>query len=134
MQTFLPYNDIQKTVECLDWKRLGCQRKESWQILCCLKGIHSLRWKYHPAVKMWAGYENYLTMYMNNCIIEWIKRGYNNTMEIMTVDNIVVPDWFGGPIHASHRSALLHKNIEWYGKFGWTEEPKMEYYWPTKNV
>ena len=25
---------------------------------------------------------------------------------------------------------LLAKNYEWYKKFGWREEPKIEYYWP----
>lgn len=132
MQTFLPYSNIQRTVEVLDYRRLGKQRVESWQILKCLKQEN--RWKSHPAVKMWKGYENYLILYMNSCIIEWIKRGYNNNMQIMPVENVIVPPWFDGPIHSSHRSALLYKNAEWYGQFGWTEEPKMEYYWPTKNV
>ena len=26
MQTFMPYSDIKKSVECLDYKRLGKQR------------------------------------------------------------------------------------------------------------
>ena len=33
MQTFLPYKDIQKSVKCLDYRRLGKQRVEAMQIL-----------------------------------------------------------------------------------------------------
>jgi len=33
-------------------------------------------------------------------------------------------------LHSSHRAALLLKDQEWYGQFGWTEEPGMEYWWP----
>lgn len=32
MQTFLPYSDFKKTAKCLDYKRLGKQRVEAWQI------------------------------------------------------------------------------------------------------
>jgi len=134
MQTFLPYSDIQKTVECLDFRRLGKERVEARQILNCLNGINNFRWQFHPAVKMWIGFEQFLTQYMNSCIFEWIKRGYKNTMQILPVYNSVVPSWFGGRIHSTHRAALLYKDYEWYSQFGWTEEPKIEYFWPKEKT
>ena len=36
MQTFLPYPDFKKSAKCLDYKRLGKQRCESWQIYLAL--------------------------------------------------------------------------------------------------
>ena len=56
MQTFMPYEDFRKTFECLDYRRLGKQRIEAFQILRCLEGLTS-GWKNHPAVKMWRGHE-----------------------------------------------------------------------------
>lgn len=120
MQTFLPYPDYYKTVRCLDWRRLGKQRVEAHQIL--KTNLHGSRWKNHPAVLMWKGYEEALKKYMNCCIQEWIDRGYNNTMEIYPVGKIVLPLWFGDDrFHSSHRSNLLRKHPDWYGKFGWQE-------------
>ena len=43
------------------------------------------------------------------------------------------PYWFGNEkINASHRSNLLRKNPEFYGKYGWTEPDNLEYIWPVK--
>jgi hypothetical protein len=67
-------------------------------------------------------------------IWEWIDRGYNNTMKIY--ENLVnksfsYPDWFGNKeFHASHRSNLLRKDPEFYGKYGWTEPHDLPYIWP----
>ena len=132
MQTFVPYPNIHKSVSCLDRRRLGKQRLESWQILNCLCGISSLRWRHHPAVKMWKGSEEFLKMYMNACIIEWIRRGYKNTMKIIQGYGSP-PRWWGADIHSSHRAALLFKDISWYNQFGWTEKPEIKYVWPSRS-
>jgi hypothetical protein len=43
----------------------------------------------------------------------------------------VDPSWLGDPqFHAAHRSNLLRKDPEYYGKFGWTEPDDLEYPWP----
>lgn len=39
MNTFLPYDNFSKSAECLDYKRLGKQRVEVWQIYTILKQI-----------------------------------------------------------------------------------------------
>lgn len=131
MQTFLPYPDLRKSIQCLDYRRLGKQRVEARQILytnVAGKG----NWYNHPAVCMWRGYNEALKLYMNCCIVEWIRRGYNNTMEMMTVGKLTMPPWLGSPdFHASHRSNLLCKDPGWYGQFGWTEPKNLLYVWYT---
>ena len=79
MQTFLPFMDIEKSAKCLDTKRLGKQRVEALQIFECLM-VKETRWKNHPAVKMWKGYEGFLLYeYLNKILNEWEQvRGFNN--------------------------------------------------------
>ena len=43
MQTFLPYPDFQLSAECLDYKRLGKQRLEAFQLLVALEDKWALR-------------------------------------------------------------------------------------------
>ena len=35
---------------------------------------------------MWDGYENALKQYLNECIDEWVSRGYNNNMKHEVID------------------------------------------------
>ena len=133
MQTFLPYPDFHKSLSCLDDKRLGKQRVEAMQILQALLPNSTSRWKNHPAVKMWKGYENALTLYMNTSIQLWSLRGFRNIkMKEQTIEGeVIFPPWFGNTqFHASHRSNLLRKKPEWYSKFYWTEPDNLEYIWP----
>lgn len=134
MQTFLPYDDIEKSVACLDYRRLGKQRVEAYQILKALT-LPKYGWKNHPATKMWKGHEDALRYYMNACIKEWVKRGYKNNMTLEQVKYpILMPLWFSDEeVHASHRSNLLRKDPVFYGKFGWAEPNNLPYVWPTNN-
>jgi len=131
MQTFLPLPNIVESLKILDNKRLGKQRVEAFQIRNTLIGKTS-GWHNHPAVKMWDGYIQCLTDYMNNCIKEWICRGYQNNMQIIYGDDtFVYPPWFGEEkFHASHRSNLLRKDFNYYSQFGWSEPTNLPYYWP----
>ena len=132
MQTFLPHQDFGQTAKCLDWQRLGKQRVETRTIIDVLEGRVNA-WKNHPAVQMWAGYEGSLRLYCNVIIGEWVSRGYRNTMDLYHTTDSRVPEWMGDPrLHGSHRAALLAKLPEHYGRFGWTEIPKIDYWWPTK--
>lgn len=132
MQTFLPYSDFKKTAQCLDYRRLGKQRVEAMQILNIVSGKtpHS-RWKNHPCVKMWIGYENCLGKYMNEMIHEWISRGYKNTMKFWKLDEASQkPRFIENPaFHASHRASLLAKDYNYYKQFGWIEKPEINYIW-----
>ena len=51
---------------------------------------------------------------------------------IRPAGKIVFPKWFGNKnFHSAHRQTLLSKDFEWYSQFGWKEEPKYEYVWPS---
>lgn len=134
----------------LDTQRLGKQRLEARQLQSVVQKLDGLLptspgerigWASHPAVGMWRGHVLALMLYGDCVIREWVRRGFVNNMPLMlargTSDPVVVPSrlvmppWLGdSEFHASHRSRLLMKNPEWYGQFGWSEEPGREYKWP----
>ena len=144
MQTFLPHAGLVDSVRCLDRARLGKQRVEVKQIAIALGvtvGPHVGRpdsgWRHHPAVRMWRGYEYRLLVYGWFVCWEWRNRGYKDTLRDQFDDALRllswcdVPPWVGSPeFHARHRSMLLAKDPEWYGQFGWSEEPGLGYIWP----
>ena len=134
MQTFLPYPNFKKSAEILDYRRLGKQRVEALQILKAVQN-ENYGWKSHPIVKMWKGFESALIEYKNTMIHEWISRGYNNNMMLDAVsEQIVYPPWLGiKEFHASHRSNLLNKDLEYYSQFNWKEKPGMDYIWFTSK-
>jgi hypothetical protein len=111
MQTFLPYKSFIETAKCLDNKRLGKQRVEAKSILNILEGKAKLNrygkisWANHPAVKMWAEYENCLKLYLNLIIEEWENRGFGNNMvkEELDILEVKCPPWLGNEkLHNSH--------------------------------
>ena len=137
MQTFMPYPNFDASAACLDWRRLGKQRVEAYQILNTLTG-RSTGWQNHPAVKMWRGHEKALSLYALVMCAEWRRRGYKDTMHgiISEIDATLTsaleyPEWVGDrAFHASHRSNLLRKDVFHYSQFGWTESPDLPYVWP----
>ena len=132
MQTFLPYKSFSESLKSLDWRRLGKQRVEAFQVLNVLLGRTNTKgWINHPITKMWAGYENALKQYLNECIDEWVSRGYNNNMEYEVIDgDVVYPQWLGNDLfHSSHRANLLRKDKEFYSKFCWNEDSDNPYAW-----
>ena len=133
MQTFLPYADFQKSVEVLDYKRLGKQRVETFQVLnILLERTPTKGWRNHPVTLMWTGYESALKLYQNLTISEWKKRGYNNNMSYESIDpgTLIMPPWFGNEdFHRSHRSNLLRKDYSYYSQY-FDEPIDLEYYWP----
>lgn len=138
MQTFLPYPDFVESAKVLDYKRLGKQRVETYQVLNILLGRTETKgWRNHPVTLMWAGYESALQMYQNITIKEWIDRGYNNNMsfEEFDISDLTMPDWLGNEqLHRSHRSNLLRKDFQYYSEF-FDEDENLPYYWPvTANV
>lgn len=138
MQTFLPYRSFIDSVESLDYRRLGKQRVETYQVLnILLNRTESKGWRNHPVVRMWTGYEEALKLYQNLTIDEWIKRGYKNNMKFETIihENFKFPTWLGDEdFHKSHRLKLAWKNWSWYyDKFeDVISEPSSEpeYVWP----
>ena len=135
MMTFVVSSDIQECAKALDYRRLGKQRVEAYQILRTLRG-HSHGWKNHPAVRMWEGHVDALGLYMNAMIDEWVTRGYKNTMDKYepTEDNPKFPWWFyWNPIHESHKASLKRKESKSYTHLDVDEiYMKHGYIWPTK--
>jgi hypothetical protein len=144
MITFVPYPDIIACVKVLDYRRLGKQRVEAFQVWKALMGRGKILpdgtegppytgWLNHPATQMWKGYTCFLAMYCNACIDEWVTRGYKNNMKKLPhCGNPRSPPWWGWPpIHLSHQAALNRKNPFWY-HFPETEYADWGYVWPTK--
>ncbi|MGN6605687.1 MAG: MSMEG_6728 family protein [Jatrophihabitans sp.] len=135
MQTFLPSPSYTESARVLDDARLGKQRVEAYQVIRTLDGV-TKGWQHHPCVKMWRGHETALLEYSTVVCEEWIRRGHLDTvLEKLQVharpDPAVPPPWLGDErLHASHRSNLLRKDAEFYGRFGWTEPPDLPYWWP----
>ncbi len=129
MQTFLPYPDFKKSLQILDYRRLGKQRVEAYQIIRTIR--YGGGWQNHPAVKMWRGHINALKLYYNLSLEEWISRGYKNQMEKLPIHGrITYPPWFGNTnFHAAHRSNLLRKDPAYYEILHWQEKPDLPYLW-----
>ncbi len=135
MQTFLPFSSL-NSIKYLDPSRLGNQVYREGVTL--IRG----KWKNHPVSKMWKGHEHSLALYCLYGLDELKKRGrfypkwydfYQRFIE--EVKDTGLPSWFGDErLHSSHRASLLAKNYEWYSKFGWMEEPKIDYFWPQLSV
>jgi hypothetical protein len=142
MQTFLIDFDMDKNAKSLDNKRLGKQRLESLQIASCLLEKET-RWKNHPAVKMWKGYENYLMMeYISAIFSEWENKGFKNEKCKIWYDRLMFfinnqififikkPDWLTEEFIESHRSNLIRKNKEFYRPLFPNTKEGLEYIWP----
>lgn len=134
MQTFLPWPSFSESAITLDTSRLGKQRVESRQILRTLT-YRSDGWRYHPAVKMWIGYEYALVAYGLEVCRVWQERGYEDTVAEslldLAVDDRLVPGerpWWLGDLdfHESHR-ANLERKIP--GTFAGVD-PTLPYLWP----
>lgn len=157
MQTFLPYRSFRRTAKCLDYKRLGKQRLEAHDIFYLAmrhvggdvgfllrKSIkhQDLLWKRyrnHPAVLMWVGYEYTLREYYFCIVTEWKLRGYKHSMYMpdqgeLFLEEGIVPPWLGKKsFHDSHRSNLLKKDLSWYKNYDWDVSNDLEYVWPVKK-
>ncbi len=140
MQTFLPCADFCETASVLDYRRLGKQRVEAFQIFRALNG-ETKGWRNHPAVLMWNGYETALALYAIAICDEWIARGYKDTMKprfqkiledlAALQEQTTYPSWLGdAAFHESHQSNLIRKFPEHYQHL-WPDVPNnLEYVWP----
>ncbi len=153
MQTFLPYPDFLASARVLDQKRLGKQRVEAIQVL---RGLTwpTYGWRNHPAVKMWAGYEEALVRYGLDVCAVWCEPGRADTCAATLTTDLAaacgitrvrtqaelaeageLPPWLGrDDLHRSHRSSLLRKDPAHYRPvFGDNETDDLEYVWPASD-
>jgi hypothetical protein len=145
MQTFVPEGlNFELGFENLDYKRLGKQRVEAWQILNSIRRIDnsgnpliSRGWISHPATRMWSNYPRALALYGIMCCEEWINRGYKDSLfdrfvdvyESMKHEN-PEPPAFLDDLMESHRSNLIRKYPEYYQPI-WPNTPNdIPYLWP----
>ena len=142
MQTFLPYADFKRSAEVLDYRRLGKQRVETWQLIRAING-ETRGWRNHPAAIMWRDHVPALAVYGATMCQEWIRRGYNDSM-LPRFEEIIsgapgiqeLPSWLGNKnFHLSHQSNLLRKFPEHY-RLHWPDvDDALPYVWPgTENV
>jgi len=139
MQTFLPYEDFDKSAQSLDRQRLGKQRVETMQIMNAILDP-DYGWQNHPAVNMWRGHLISLMDYQFAVCSEWVNRGYKDTCLEKTfalVDQyspdirIGKPKWVGNyEFHISHQSNLLRKLPEHYSKYFVNVPDDLPYIWP----
>jgi Pyrimidine dimer DNA glycosylase len=144
MQTFLPYPDFDRTARVLDVRRLGRQRVEALQVLRGLT-VPGYGWRHHPAVRMWAGYEEAVTRYGLTICHHWRTLGHADTCagslvrELSTTPRSQrslaeasdLPPWLGDPaFHRSHQSALLRKHPSHYAPLFPTVPNDLPYVWP----
>lgn len=138
MQTFLPYEDFQRSAACLDDKRLGKQRVECMQILATLTE-ESDGWENHPAVLMWEGHEGALILYTYEICKEWVARGFKDAIKSSVEEYEPIirdtawfdPPWMGDEkFHLSHQSNLVRKEPEHYRMYFPDVPDDMDYVWP----
>lgn len=136
MQTFLPYADFAESARALDYRRLGKQRVETWQIIRAMRG-ETKGWTNHPCTNMWRDHETALAAYGLAMCTEWVARGYNDTMTERFLDIVLaepkfdIPRWLGNQeFHLSHQSNLVRKFPEHYGPLFPGVPSDMEYVWP----
>ena len=149
MQTFLPFEDFQRSAESLDSPRLGKQRVETLQILRALE-LPEYGWSNHPAVRMWRGFTPALVLYGLICARAWTRRGHADTTESQVAEfapEVVgasqddlrrsgqLPPWLGDDaLHVSHRSKLLTKDPNHYRAHFPDAPTGLDYFWPPPAV
>ncbi|MFI1952541.1 MSMEG_6728 family protein [Streptomyces xinghaiensis] len=152
MQTFLPYAEFVESARVLDARRLGKQRVETIQVLRGLT-VPGYGWRHHPAVRMWAGYEEALVRYGLDMVRVWSEDGRRDTCAATLVTDLShatgrtaarsqeelgaageLPPWLGDPaFHLSHRSALVRKDPERYGPLFPGVPDDLPYVWPVSD-
>lgn len=156
VNTFMPYPQHDRSARALDWRRLNKNIVEAEQACQALENPN-YGWQHHPAVEMWRGHYAELVHYGVAMYREWQRRyddgerGGNRShksgerlvqryreLAPYIGDDYAPPDWLGDErLHSSHRACLLAKDGEWYGQFGWSEQPtppgddgRWPYWWP----
>lgn len=160
MQTFLPHPDFGESARALDLRRLGKQRVEAIQVLRGLI-VPGYGWRNHPAVRMWAGYEEALVRYGLEVCALWSTKGYRDTCAATLVADLTasrpaagpgkrkptpprsqkdlkrageLPPWLGDPaFHRSHQSALIRKDPSLYAPLFPGVPDDLPYVWPTSD-
>lgn len=82
--------------------------------------IVKLGWVYHPTLRMWLGYENALTEYINIHIDEYYLRGGQSyiprlSTHLFNRNTVLWPSWTKDPdCYSRHRSKIHSQELEKY--------------------
>lgn len=141
MQTFLPYRDFLLSASVLDKQRCWKQVIEAKQIIDVLDG-KTVSWANHPAVLMWAGYNDLLKIYFNVFLQVCIEDHKINTKylpyEDIPTDTINNEPWWLGrkKFHRGMRARLIEKKPEFYLPLFPNDEGYNEgkYWWPVMST
>ena len=155
MQTFLPYSDFLESADTIDYKahsRLWKQVLEAKQLLVILQKMEErsinntnekIGYENHPAIKMWLGYNELLTHYINSFIKVYNVKANKDLkllpVTINNIDEVEKPWWFGNKyFHDSHKARLLSKNLDYYSDYfnkdKYSKFNNGEYFWCYSNV
>lgn len=151
MQTFLPHADFARSALVLDRRRLGKQRVEAVQVLRGLT-VPGYGWRRHPAVRMWAGYEEAVVRYGLEICRVWRELGHQDSCAATLVADLAalrrgpvrgqaelaaageLPPWLGDEaLHRSHRAALVRKDPGHYAALFPGVDPELPYVWPASD-
>ncbi|MGW6862005.1 MSMEG_6728 family protein [Streptomyces xanthophaeus] len=152
MQTFLPFPSFDASAAVLDARRLGKQRVEAVQVLRGLV-VPGYGWRRHPAVRMWAGYEEALVRYGLAICGAWTAEGRADTCAATLVQDFGarqpggvprtqeqlaadgdLPSWLGAPdFHRGHQSALVRKDPAFYRERFPGVPDDLPYVWPRSD-
>ncbi|MFM9708757.1 MSMEG_6728 family protein [Streptomyces galilaeus] len=152
MQTFLPHVDFTASAATLDPRRLGKQRVEALQVLRGLT-VPGYGWRHHPAVRMWAGYEEALVRYGLEVCGVWTAGGRADTCAASLMTDFAgshgdigvrtqrelagageLPPWLGDvDFHRGHRSALVRKDPDFYARLFPDVPDDLPYVWPASD-
>ncbi|MFC4495774.1 MSMEG_6728 family protein [Streptomyces ovatisporus] len=152
MQTFLPCADFVEAALVLDRRRLGKQRVEALQVLRGLT-VPGYGWRRHPAVRMWAGYEEALVRYGLEVCRVWSDHGHQDSCAASLVADLTafrpgtpvrdqpqllaageLPPWLGDEaFHRSHQSALIRKDPATYAPLFPGVPDDLPYVWPPSD-
>lgn len=156
MQTFLPFASFRASAAVLDGRRLGKQRVEAVQVLRGLT-VPGYGWRRHPAVRMWAGYEEALVRYGLDVCQVWTSAGRGDTCAVTLVRDFrawlpglpegeeprtqeqlaaagELPPWLGEDhFHRSHQSALVRKDADFYRRHFPGVPDDLPYVWPASD-
>ncbi|CAH6418213.1 Hypothetical protein HVR_LOCUS80 [uncultured virus] len=134
MMTFIVIGDFILNAQLLDDQRLGKQRVEARQIINAIQnggkriidpstGMNRAvlgGWVNHPIVIAWRPFVTALKYYTNCIIMEWVRRGNNNTIPLFELPSLIMMPWWvkWDRLHQSHRAMLYRKNpFYYYNKF-----------------
>jgi len=152
MQTWLPayvagdpLASYRESARVLDDKRLRAQANEAKVILRVASGFTiddnyqwvpwtGRGWANVALTRAWRPWTFSLALYGRCVATEMRERGMvpadvldgwfrRMAAHLWSGQWPMAPSWLGGPVHGRCRAQLLAKDPEWYGRYGWTEDP-----------